>query len=42
MTKYFIQFFHAVIIAGFVLSFVGCGYKAPPVFEHEQQKEIKK
>lgn len=32
MTKYFINFFHALIIAGFILSFSGCGYKADPVY----------
>ncbi|CAM3588967.1 MULTISPECIES: hypothetical protein [Arcobacter] len=32
MTKYFINFFHGLIIAGFILSFSGCGYKADPVY----------
>ncbi|MGB1227371.1 MAG: hypothetical protein ACPG9K_05710 [Poseidonibacter sp.] len=32
MTKYFIQFFHTLIIAGFILSFNGCGYKGDPVY----------
>jgi hypothetical protein len=41
MTKNFINFFHAIIIAGFILSFSGCGYKAPPVYV-EDNKEISK
>jgi len=32
MTKYFINFFHALIIAGFILSFSGCGYKDDPIY----------
>ena len=32
MTKYFINFFHTLIIAGFILSFSGCGYKDNPIY----------
>jgi predicted small lipoprotein YifL len=32
MTKYFINFFHTLIIAGFILSFSGCGYKGDPIY----------
>ena len=32
MTKYFINFFHTLIIAGFILSFSGCGFKDDPVY----------
>ncbi|MDY3204660.1 MAG: hypothetical protein RBR70_06280, partial [Arcobacter sp.] len=32
MTKYFINFFHTLIIAGFILSFNGCGYKGDPIY----------
>jgi len=32
MTKYFINFFHVLIIASFILSFSGCGYKADPIY----------
>ncbi|MDD3007949.1 MAG: hypothetical protein PHQ70_03655 [Arcobacter sp.] len=32
MTKYFINFFHTLIIAGFILSFSGCGYKDDPIY----------
>lgn len=32
MTKYFINFFHMLIVAGFILSFSGCGYKGDPVY----------
>ncbi|MDD4329302.1 MAG: hypothetical protein PHD79_05055 [Aliarcobacter sp.] len=35
MTKYFINFFHGLIIAGFILSFSGCGYKGDPVYIQE-------
>ncbi len=32
MTKYFINFFHTLIVAGFILSFSGCGYKGDPIY----------
>ena len=32
MTKYFINFFHMLIVAGFILSFSGCGYKDDPKY----------
>ena len=32
MTKYFTNFFHTLIIAGFILSFSGCGYKDTPTY----------
>jgi len=35
MVKYFICFFHSVIIA----SFLGCGYKADPVWPEKVKKE---
>ena len=41
MTKYFIQFFHTVIIAGFVLSFSACGYKGDPVYVSDNTAKIK-
>jgi len=41
MTKYFIHFFHAVIIAGVLLSFSGCGYKGPPVYVDDQTEVAK-
>ena len=49
MTKYFINFFHTLIIAGFILSFSGCGYKGPPVYvdediqsQQQNKKEVSK
>ena len=33
MRNYFIGFFHIVIIA----LFFGCGYKAPPTWEHKKK-----
>ncbi|WP_164969307.1 lipoprotein [Halarcobacter anaerophilus] len=41
MTKYFIQFFHVVIIAGILLSLSGCGYKAPPTYVDDKQEVSK-
>ena len=32
MTKYFVNFFHGLIIAGFILSLSGCGYKGDPIY----------
>ncbi len=48
MTKYFINFFHGLIIAGFILSFSGCGYKADPIYikkdvqAEQNNKEVSK
>ncbi len=45
MTKYFVNFFHGLIIAGFILSFSGCGYKDNPKYiskDSSNQKEISK
>ncbi len=39
MTKYFINFFHTLIIASFILSFSGCGYKGPPVYVNDVKSE---
>ncbi|MFA9374039.1 hypothetical protein [Poseidonibacter sp.] len=36
MTNYFIHFFHSLIIAGFILSFNGCGYKGDPIYVSEK------
>jgi hypothetical protein len=36
MTKYFINFFHGLIIAGFILSFSGCGYKDDPKYIQQE------
>ncbi len=41
MCKNIINFFHAVIIAGVLLSLSGCGYKAPPVYVDDTKKEQK-
>jgi len=41
MTKYFIQFFHMLIIASFILSFSACGYKGAPVYVSDKTTEIK-
>ncbi|WP_258239452.1 lipoprotein [Arcobacter sp. LA11] len=41
MTKNFIHFFHAIIIAGVLLSFGGCGYKGPPVYEGDKKEVVK-
>ncbi|WP_265588967.1 hypothetical protein [Candidatus Marinarcus aquaticus] len=38
MSKNFVNFFHAAIIAVFLLSLSGCGYKADPVYVNEQQQ----
>jgi len=32
MSKYFSNFFHALIIASFLSLLSGCGYKADPVY----------
>jgi len=40
MTKYFIQFFHTLIISGFILSFSGCGYKGDPVYIDKNKTKI--
>jgi len=37
MRNYFIRFFHIAIIA-VILSFVGCGYKAPPRWYPKKQE----
>ena len=48
MTKYFINFFHGLIIAGFILSFSGCGYKGDPIYvkkdvqAEQNNKEVSK
>ena len=42
MTKYFINFFHGLIIAGFILSFSGCGHKGPPVYSPDGASTTKK
>ncbi|WP_298753148.1 hypothetical protein [uncultured Arcobacter sp.] len=39
MSKNFVSIFHAVIITLFILSFSGCGYKAPPVYV-DDTKEV--
>ncbi len=39
MGKNIINFFHALIIAGILLSLNGCGYKAPPTYVADTQKE---
>ena len=41
MTKYFIQFFHTLIIAGFILSFNGCGYKGDPKYVEDNPTQVK-
>ena len=38
MIKYFVNFFHGLIIAGFILSFNGCGYKGDPVYVPSDSK----
>ncbi|KLE08957.1 hypothetical protein AF79_07025 [Aliarcobacter butzleri L354] len=43
MTKYFTNFFHTLIIASFILSFSGCGYKADPIYvSSDKQEQINK
>ncbi|QKF82372.1 hypothetical protein AEBR_1892 [Halarcobacter ebronensis] len=41
MIKYFTQFFHVLIIAGFLLAATGCGYKAPPTYVDDKQEVSK-
>ncbi|QKF58987.1 hypothetical protein ACNSOP_08430 [Aliarcobacter lanthieri] len=41
MSKYFINFFHSLIIAGVLFSFSGCGYKADPVYSPNDKQETK-
>lgn len=38
MTKYFTNFFHALIVASFILSFSGCGWKGDPIYVSPEQK----
>ena len=39
MCKNLINFFHAVIIAGVLLSLSGCGYKSAPMYVDDSNKE---
>jgi len=39
MSKNIINFFHAFIIAGILLSVSGCGFKGPPVYVDDTKKE---
>lgn len=41
MTKYFIHFFHVVIIASLTLSLGGCGYKADPSYTPSEKEAAK-
>jgi len=41
MRKYIINFFHAFIIAGILLSFSACGYKGSPTYV-EKKSEVSK
>jgi predicted small lipoprotein YifL len=42
MRKNIVYFFHACIIASFLLSFSGCGYKADPVYVNDQEQPANK
>ncbi|WP_267285272.1 hypothetical protein [Halarcobacter mediterraneus] len=42
MTKYFVNFFHTLIIAGILLSFSGCGYKDNPTYVDNNKKQVSK
>ncbi|WP_419769551.1 MAG: lipoprotein [Candidatus Marinarcus sp.] len=42
MSKNIINFFHACIIASFLLSLSGCGYKGDPVYQNQEQQQTAK
>ncbi|QKJ23580.1 hypothetical protein [Poseidonibacter lekithochrous] len=37
-----IKYFTYAIIAGFILSFSGCGFKGDPIYVEDKQIEVKK
>lgn len=41
MSKNIVNFFHAIIIAGVLFSFSGCGFKADPVYKPSNKQESK-